>query len=137
MKTKIAVMILLVASLSTACSLNLTSTKDRLDSTRWVLVSMDGDADLIGNPPSAEFEDGKISGSTGCNSYQGSYQVQEDGLVMGPLVRTEMDCQDPKGVMEQEDRFLEILSSAESLTLNDGSLLISGGGFQLDFRILE
>jgi heat shock protein HslJ len=137
MKTKITVIIFLIAILSAACSLNSFSASDPLNGGQWVLVSMNGDAALIGNPLSVGFEDGMISGNAGCNSFQGSYSIEGDSLAVGPLARTEIYCQDPHGVMDQEDRFLEILAAADSFILEEGRLKISGNGVQLEFWILD
>jgi heat shock protein HslJ len=58
---------------------------------------------------SATFEDGTLSGSTGCNSYRGGYALDGPAIAIGPVAVTEMACLDPAGVMEQEQRYLGLL----------------------------
>ena len=74
----------------------------------------------------------EISGSAGCNTYFGSYEV--DGLsltVAGPLAVTEMWCGEEAG--EQERVYLEALQEAVNFKLTHGNLRIEGNGWQLDF----
>ncbi len=47
-------------------------------------------------------EDGKLSGSAGCNNYNASYQVDGDSLTIGPVASTKMACPEPPGVMDKK-----------------------------------
>jgi len=54
-------------------------------------------------------EEGRVSGSSGCNRYAGS-ATYSDGMVrIGAVAGTRMMCSDPQ-VMAQESRFLGLLS---------------------------
>ncbi len=71
-------------------------------------------------------DDGSVSGSSGCNTYSGTYTVDGDALSFGPLAGTKMAC--AEDVMAQETAFLtslaEVAGSAiegSRLTLLDGS----------------
>ncbi len=78
--------------------------------------------------------DGAVSGRGGCNSFTGSYEVDGEGLSFGPLASTMMACVDP--VMEQEQRFHQMLSSAH-LVRRDGEQLViqaEAGGPETRFR---
>lgn len=57
----------------------------------------------------AEFKDGSVAGSSGCNSYNGP--IQQDGLnlTFGNLASTMMLCQE-EGVMEQETAYLQAIA---------------------------
>jgi heat shock protein HslJ len=57
-------------------------------------------------------EEGIISGSAGCNNYTGIYQVDGENIQieLGPL--TMMFCDQPEGVMDQEEAYLQALDSA-------------------------
>ena len=73
----------------------------------------------------AQFQDGKIQGSAGCNNYFGAYQLEEDGqLTIQDLGSTEMFCNEPAGVMDQESAFLQALSQAASYQIREQSLTI-------------
>jgi len=106
----------------------------------WVLESY-GDPDNL----NAVLEDteitvtfisaeGKIEGSGGCNSYGGSYEVDEDELTIpGPLVSTEMACSE--SIMNQEQEYLAILQNAESYEIEDDQLQIFSGDKVLIFEL--
>ncbi|MEJ2447484.1 MAG: META domain-containing protein [Anaerolineales bacterium] len=137
MKIKVFLIIALILLASTACQGFTPIGQDQLSGTEWVLVSINTDTDLVGSPPSLVFEGDELSGNASCNIYRGSYQVQGETLSLGPLARTEMYCQDPAGVMDQEDRYLEMLAAVDSFTLAGSSLTITGGGNILEFQFRD
>jgi heat shock protein HslJ len=96
-----------------------------------VLTSLNGKGPLAGTEITLSFEDGKVSGSAGCNTYFGAYKVEgEDKLTFSDLANTEMACLEPEGIMEQETQYLGTLRGATGLRLSDGELQIfsAGGG---------
>lgn len=96
----------------------------------WQRVTVLGDTEIT-----AFFngEEKQVSGSAGCNSYGGGYEVNKLSLSMaGPFFVTEMWCGDEKG--EQERKYLEALQAAESFQLDHGDLIIEGGGWRLLFE---
>jgi heat shock protein HslJ len=100
-----------------------------LEGTQWVLVLVDGAPPLSGTTPSADFTADQISGSTGCNSYFGSYEVSGSDITFGPLGMTEMYCMDPEGIMDQEVAILEALASVASYRLSGTRLeMLDGAG---------
>lgn len=70
----------------------------------------------------ALFEDGTVSGSAGCNSYTASYEIVGSSITIGPVATTRKICNEPEGVMEQENEFLAALQSAVEYTI-DGNRL--------------
>jgi heat shock protein HslJ len=54
--------------------------------------------------PTATFGLRRMSGTTGCNSFNGDYTLNGDAVVIGPLARTQMACPDP--LMAQEDQII-------------------------------
>jgi len=105
-----------------------------LEDTVWVLQSY-GES---GNPKdiitdteiTAEFvsSEGTVKGSAGCNSYFGSYEVEGSQLsIPGPIGATEMYCEEPEGVMDQEQEYLAALQLAESYEINADELRINCG----------
>jgi heat shock protein HslJ len=61
---------------------------DTLDKTSWDLQSFD---DKIATGAELTFESGSISAHV-CNSYNGSYTINENTLVVGPMMSTKMAC---------------------------------------------
>ena len=68
-------------------------------------------------------EDGRASGSTGCNSYGGSYQVRGDNISFSRIAATRRACLD-QNANQQEHRFLTVLESANRFRLNSNRLTI-------------
>jgi heat shock protein HslJ len=53
--------------------------------------------------------DGKVSGTTGCNRFTGTADLDAGVMTLGPLTVTEMACLDPKA-MEREAAWLKALT---------------------------
>jgi heat shock protein HslJ len=115
----LAVVILLALA---ACSAISPAGEDPLDGTSWVLVGYGLAAPLPGTQITATFEDGQVGGSSGCNTYGGSYRVKGETISVTEIIMTEMACIDPEGVMEQEQTYLEYLSGATTFRLDHGQL---------------
>jgi heat shock protein HslJ len=92
---------------------------------RWRLVD-------IGDPTSptvipqtteltAEFADGRISGSGGCNRFMGGYTSEDGQLSISDLASTFMACEET--VMNQEAQYLAALQGAQQYEIDDQGLL--------------
>jgi len=107
-----------------------------LQGTPWTLESY-GEAGneqtvLEGTEITAAFEEGKVTGSAGCNRYFGGYEVNGSKLSFSPLGSTRMACPEP--IMKQEQTFLSALQGAESYEIRGSTLTItSAGGNVLTF----
>ena len=57
------------------------------------------------------FDGDRISGTSGCNSYEGLSRVEDGSVTIDgqSLMHTEDVCEGPDGVMEQEDWYLRVL----------------------------
>ena len=111
--------------------------QDELSGTSWSLILL-GPAGfpepvLFGVGVTAKFSENgnEISGSGGCNSYSGSYKADETSFNAEALSWTERGCLEPAGVMEQEERFLRLLSSAEAFAIGGLRLTVTGAGDQV------
>ncbi|GJM33419.1 MAG: hypothetical protein DHS20C18_24200 [Saprospiraceae bacterium] len=81
--------------------------------------------------PWLKFEnDGKINGNTGCNSFGGSYQLQNSELSTTQLFQTEMACMDK---METESHFMQLLQLQNSLSKNGDQLIFKSDKGMLTF----
>lgn len=108
-----------------------------LEDTIWILTALPGQS-----LPTAEdrkavtmsFDAGRVHGFAGCNQFIGSYTLEGDQLVLGPLAGTMMACPEP--AMSLEGRFLTSLSStlAVAVTGDTMTLTPAGGGQALQFE---
>jgi len=113
-----------------------------LEDTAWVLQSYGEPGNLkdvlADTEITAEFvsSEGTVRGSAGCNSYSGSYEVEDSNLsIPGPIAVTEMYCMEPEGVMDQEQEYLAALQLAESYEIDDDELHMSCGSQVLVFSL--
>ena len=86
---------------------------------------------LAGTELTAVFRLKTVSGSSGCNTYQGPYTTDGKVAAIGPLAGTQIAC--PDDVMAQEQAFLKDLQGVGRLdqTANDRITLSDIGGSQL------
>jgi heat shock protein HslJ len=111
-----------------------------LEDIKWFLISYNMDNDLISiiddTEITATFDsaEGRLVGSAGCNTYFASYEVTNNKLYILELTYTEMACLTPEGIMEQEQKYLSLLTNVRSLKADETTLTISGeDGQQLFF----
>jgi heat shock protein HslJ len=78
--------------------------------------------------------DGKLSGSAGCNNFNAAFRAEGRALSITAPVATRMMCAQPEGRMAQETQFLAALASAAEarregdrleLRTTDGALAVS------------
>ena len=128
-KQYLAMFALLTAiALLSACAGVLPGSGDPLDGTSWILKMYGGASLIPGTEITLAFEEGQVRGSSGCNTYGGSYQVDGDKITMSDLFMTEMACLDPAGVMDQELEYLELLRDAQAFQVDEGELVIEAAG---------
>ena len=108
--------------LLTACSAFPAAT-DPLDGTSWELFAYRKTRPIEDSTITISFEDEQVSGSGGCNSYGGEYQVNGGRIEFGMLMATAMACADP-AMMNQETMFMQFLGDAQRFELTDGQLQI-------------
>ena len=96
-----------------------------LDNTSWVLERLHDQPVIQGRQLTLNFEQNKINGSTGCNSYSGSYTGKSDGRWhIEDISATEMACS-PNQVMVQERQFFAALQSATAYEIIDEKLTLN------------
>lgn len=66
---------------------------------------------------------GRAQGQGGCNSYSGSYELENGTLSFGPLASTRRAC--PETQMSQEQRFFAALEAVKAARLDAGDLLLT------------
>lgn len=83
---------------------------------------------ITGTTITARFDDGTISGNTGCNEYSGSYEVDGRSITIGPLRTTRRACVDAAAGGQESD-YLAALELARSFSLDGSNLtLLREGG---------
>jgi heat shock protein HslJ len=89
----------------------------------WLLSELNGEAPIIGTAITAEFdEEGRVGGSSGCNNYSTSYDVNGNQLTLGePLASTMMAC--PEEIMEQEREYLGALADTATFEISNEELI--------------
>ena len=107
-----------------ACSTMAASNGDPLEDTNWELFAYRKSKPIAGSVITASFEEGRISGSAGCNTYFGSYEIDGNNIKISELAMTEMACLEPEGIMDQELTYLQYLADAKSYQIEDDKLLI-------------
>jgi heat shock protein HslJ len=93
----------------------------------WALTQLMGKPPVAATGISAEFTaDGKVSGSAGCNRYNGTYTVSGSNIsISSPLASTMMMCE--QAVMDQESAYLKALGEAKTFAVNGDQLTLKGG----------
>jgi predicted secreted protein/heat shock protein HslJ len=66
-----------------------------------------------------------VTGSGGCNSYSGAYMLEEGKLTVSPLMYTAAFCQEPEGVMQQEQQLFTLFPDAVAYQFADEHLKIT------------
>ena len=103
-----------------------------LEGAPWQMVAL---ADENGEPVktlpvvevTALFEDGKVSGTDGCNNYSGSYTVDGSSLTIGPeMMGTMMACPGP--IMNQATAYTAALTSSARYAIVDNQFWLFTDG---------
>jgi hypothetical protein len=101
-----------------------------LEGTTWLL-----DRTIPGSEITALFAEGEVTGSAGCNTYQGTYRstraAGRNTIEIGMLATTRMMCDEP--LMEQEGLYLAALEAATEYAVEGFALTITYPGGELLF----
>ncbi|MEJ2710494.1 MAG: META domain-containing protein [Anaerolineales bacterium] len=102
----------------------------------WYLVAYNNTYSVPGTrePYTLFNEDGTLTGYTGCNDFQGTYQTDINQITIADLSQTEVACPD-RASQAQEDALLDILGSARSYQLADTAMQIIGDSGVLNYSL--
>lgn len=101
----------------------------------WELVSYGTHDDAVAPVDNSEvmilFDvvDQKVSGSSGCNRFFGSYKAEGNDITFSPLGSTMMACE--QEILDQETKFLGTLQSARSFSIDEKTLRIESSDGRL------
>ncbi len=103
-----------------------------LGGTVWTLTAY-GDpaspvAPVAGVTSTLSFESTGVSGTSGCNSFIGSFSVNGNVITFGDLIATLAACEE--AVMAQETALLELLHGDVSFTVENGALTLTNADGQ-------
>jgi putative lipoprotein len=94
----------------------------KLEDALWALATLHGTDVISDTEITADFKDGQIAGSAGCNNYNASYDRTEETIRFGEAASTRMMCNEPEGIMDQEGQYLGSLETVESFRYAQGGL---------------
>lgn len=105
-----------------------------LAGTAWIVTAIDGDNPLPDRPVTIAFDDdNRISGQSSCNRYMGPCTIEGDKITVGPVAGTRMFC--GEALMAQEQRFLDLLQTAQRWEISpDGLLVLHGAKGKIEAR---
>ena len=101
---------------------------------------MDGDprrrpADRRGLPADGAFTADQVKGSTGCNSYFGSYEYARGAIKFSTMGSTAMACLDP-AIGATEGQFMGAMQGASSVSIDPtGRMILDGSGGSITFEV--
>jgi len=90
---------------------------------------------VLGNVTmTAKFEDGTVSGNTGCNSFSGPYEIDGQNITIGPLESTLAACPTPE-LDTQQTSYLNALQLAKTFQVTGDQLDLfrEGGTYAVSF----
>jgi heat shock protein HslJ len=105
----------------------------------WVVVNYFRPGAVVspvaGSELTATFDQGQISGDSGCNQFSGAYRVDGTKIAIGPLASTLRACADP-AVDQQASEYLAALELARTFTTAGGNLTLlrDDGGIAVTFQ---
>jgi heat shock protein HslJ len=114
--------------LQSACGNDEPSEPEALEDVSWVLtqfVAEDGGTQIVDVGVDAEFDGSTVSGTSGCNRYNASYEASGDEIAFGPIAGTQMACPEPQ--MTVEARYLQLLESVATFEVEGRSMSMADG----------
>lgn len=99
-----------------------------LSGTSWVVTGYNNGKQavvsvVIGSELTAAFSpDGQLSGSAGCNNFTASFELSDKTVKIGSVGSTRKMCNEPAGVMEQEQAYLSALETAATYRIDGNQL---------------
>jgi len=97
-----------------------------LEGVTWTVTGFNNGRQAVVSPRTGttvtlSFENGKVTGTTGCNTFRAPYTSDGNRLSIGAATTTRKLCP-AEGVMEQERQFLAALGTAQVWTVESGTL---------------
>jgi len=134
---------LLLQDAESATLLKFVATKPAsLENTEWQATGINnGKGGVVSTATTslstALFAEGQVSGAGGCNQFTATFEIDGDQITIGPAAATRKFCNDPEGIMDQEQQFFEALGRARTFSLTPEKLELRDekGSLQVSFRV--
>lgn len=105
-----------------------------VDNTMWKLTVLSGDSLTLEAVPHLSFRKGdQLSGSTGCNRFGSTYNMNDYQLTFDKLMKTKKNCDD---LQEMEKQFLKALKRTSSYRISGQELLLFDKKSRLLMRLV-
>ncbi len=131
MLATLALLVILLAALAYRAAFSRAAQIEDVD---WLLASLDGNEPIANTAITARFVRGRVTGSSGCNGYSATYDVRGKTLTIAAVGMTKKFCAQPEGVMQQEQRFGELLGAAQTFQVREDELeILTAAGASLRF----
>jgi heat shock protein HslJ len=89
----------------------------------WELVTLHGSEPIEATTIDLTLEDDSMSGSAGCNNYNGAAEFEDGSMTLGPdIATTRMACE--QEIMDQESAYLSALARVSAYVLEPDELLL-------------
>lgn len=97
---------------------------------KWKVIRLEG-MDELYQYPTIQFDEknNRILGNTGCNNYFGSFEIQNDQLILDDIGMTRKMCPD----MNLENNFINNLKKVKHFKIDQGKLLLLNSTFKILF----
>ncbi|KRC82154.1 META domain-containing protein [Sphingomonas sp. Root241] len=93
----------------------------------WRIQSIAGRPPVAQSNPRVTFTNTKMSGSTGCNNFNGGFRFERGRLTAGPLATTRRAC--PGALNTQEQKLIRLFGQRLSVSRNrNGKLVMTARG---------
>lgn len=117
------------SSKDTTKTQKMSTSKTALNGTKWMIQTLNGSRVLIPEGGKEVFitfsSDGRASGSSGCNTFNGKAEVSGSSMKLGPMATTRMMCPEQ---MDTERDFLAALNNTASYSISGNTLSIMDAG---------
>jgi heat shock protein HslJ len=128
LRGSLIVALLITVSLLPGCKTpDKPASREMITGRTWEMIKIMGNglnmSNYPGGAPTINFTaDGRISGKTGCNSYQGSYELKGDSITLDLGTMTKMFCIEPG-----EIEFTMAAIIVNQMKYSDGRLVLMNG----------
>jgi heat shock protein HslJ len=96
-----------------------------LDGNTYIVTGVQGHDLVEGSEVSLRFDAGSLGISAGCNQMGGAYTVTDGVLTVGPMMTTEMACEEP---LMAQDQWISTFVSGAAITLEGDTLTLAKDG---------
>lgn len=117
---------IMLVKVDRAAAGNAGQTAGGLTAQSWTVGAITGSEINMDHAPTITFADGgKVSGSTGCNNFSGTYTFNNGIIELGPLAMTKKACFGPAA--DNEAAFVKAINTVDRVGFNqDGGVTLTG-----------